>query len=157
VPDPVKSSDLTVRLDLVGRIPTGTNPTSPAIAGSQLLLIDQWGYLGTWDGTSSHLLLSSANLPAGISPVGAEALLNVAANATGSTVYVMFTSSTVPSGIRNAEVGSSILPASTNLIPDKRARYRTQRRIGSAPRVGRGRIGGAAGTRLRVRHVPSVP
>jgi hypothetical protein len=99
MPDPVRSSDLRVRLDLVGRAPSRTNPTSPAVAGSQLLLIDQWGYLDAWDGTSSHLLLSSANLPAGISPVSREAVLNVAASATGTTVYVMFTSSTVPSGI----------------------------------------------------------
>jgi Glucose / Sorbosone dehydrogenase len=99
VPDSVRSSTLRVRLDLVGRMPSSTNATSPAIAGSQLLLIDQWGHLDAWDGTSSHLLLSSANLPTGISPTSTQALQNVAANATGTIVYVIFTSSTVPSGI----------------------------------------------------------
>jgi hypothetical protein len=99
VPDPVRSSTLRVRLDLVGRMPSSANATSPAIAGSQLLLIDQGGYLDAWDGMSSHLLLSSANLPAGISPTSSETLQNVAANATGTTVYVTFISSTVPSGI----------------------------------------------------------
>ena len=101
VPAPVKSSTLRVRLDRVGQMPSSTNATSPAIAGSQLLLIDQWGYLDAWDGTSSHLLLSSANLPAGIIPTSSEALQNVAANATGTTVYVIFTSSSVPSGVRS--------------------------------------------------------
>src|SRR6185503_9489545 len=98
VPDSVRASKLTVRLDYVGRMPSNTNPTSPAVVGSQLLLIDQWGYLDAWDGTSTHLLLSPANAPAGIILVSSEALLNVAANATG-TIYVVFTSSTVPSGI----------------------------------------------------------
>ena len=99
VPDPVRSSTLKVRLDPVGRMPSSTNSTSPAIAGSRLLLIDQWGDLDAWDGTSSRLLLSSANLPAGISPTSTQALQNVAANAAGTIVYVMFTSSTVPGGI----------------------------------------------------------
>jgi hypothetical protein len=99
VPDSVRASKLTVRLDYMGRMPSSTNPTSPAVAGSQLLLIDQWGYLDAWDGTSTHLLLSPANAPAGIILVSSEALLNVAANATGTIVYVVFTSSTVPSGI----------------------------------------------------------
>ena len=99
VPDPVKSSTLRVRLDFEGRMPSTTNATSPAFAGSQLLLIDQWGNLHAWDGIGSHLLLSSVDLPAGISPISSEALQNVAADATGTTVYVTFTSSTVPSGI----------------------------------------------------------
>jgi len=99
VPDPVAASRLTVRLDYVGTMPTHTNPTSPAIAGSQLLLIDQWGYLDAWDGTSTHHLLSPADAPTGILLVSREALINVAANANGTTVYVVFTSSTVPSGI----------------------------------------------------------
>src|SRR4029079_15524029 len=45
VPDSVRASKLTVRLDYMGRMPSSTNPTWPAVAGSQLLLIDQWGYL----------------------------------------------------------------------------------------------------------------
>jgi hypothetical protein len=99
VPAAVKSSKLKVRLNLIGRVPSGTNPTSPAVAGSQLLLIDQWGSIDAWDAAGSRLLLSSANLPAAITPIGAEVVLNVAANADGSTVYVMFTSATVPTGI----------------------------------------------------------
>jgi len=51
LPGPVKPSELTVRLDLVGRIPTKTNPTSPAAAGADLLLVDQAGFVYRWDGT----------------------------------------------------------------------------------------------------------
>jgi hypothetical protein len=50
-PSAVKESDLKVRFDLVGRIPTKVNPTSPVVAGSQLLLIDQGGAIYRWDGT----------------------------------------------------------------------------------------------------------
>ena len=45
-----KESSLRVRLEHVGRMPTNRNPTSPVVAGSQLLLIDQAGYLYRWDG-----------------------------------------------------------------------------------------------------------
>ena len=58
VPNAVKKSNLEVRLNFVGRIPTYTNPTSPVIAGSQLLLIDQSGYIYRWDGTAVHSLLT---------------------------------------------------------------------------------------------------
>ncbi len=86
VPDPVKPSDLQVRLDLVGRIPTNTNPTSPAVAGSALLLIDQAGYIYRWDGASSHDLLAPDSVPADISLVGVEGVLNAAADPTGRRV-----------------------------------------------------------------------
>jgi len=99
VPDPVKPSDLQVRLDLVGRIPTNTNPTSPAVAGSALLLIDQAGYIYLWDGASIHDLLAPDNVPDDISLVRVEGVLNAAADPTGVSVYVMFTTYTVPSGI----------------------------------------------------------
>ena len=88
-----------VRVDLAGRIPTTSNPTSPAVAGSQLLLVDQGGYVYRWNGTAAYELLNPSTLPAGINGTGRETVLNVAADATGSLVYVMFTSSTVPAGI----------------------------------------------------------
>src|SRR5262249_7138702 len=102
LPDPVKSSDLEVRLELVGRIPTNINPTSPVVAGSQLLLIDQVGYAYVWDGAISHELLTPGDTPADISLFGPEGVLNAAADTTGTTVYIVFTSSTVPSGIPQA-------------------------------------------------------
>ena len=99
VPDPIQPSDLKVRLDLVGTMPSRTNPTSPAAAGSSLLLIDQAGMVFAWDGSQAAVLLSKSNAPAGVKFVGAEPILNVAANKTGTIVYVMFISSTVPNDV----------------------------------------------------------
>ena len=99
VPDPVQPSDLKVRVDLVGAMPSTTNPTSPAVAGSSLLLIDQAGALFTWHDSRADLLLSKANLPAGVKLMGYEPFLNVAANKAGTTVYVMFISSSVPKDV----------------------------------------------------------
>ena len=99
VPDPVQSSDLKVQLDLVGTMPSKTNPTSPAVAGSTLLLIDQGGALFAWNGTRADLLLSKTTVPPGVKLIGAEPFLNVAANKTGTTVYVMFISTSVPKDV----------------------------------------------------------
>jgi hypothetical protein len=99
LPPPVKPSDLEVRLDLVGQIPTNTNPTSPVVAGSWLLLIDQAGYIYRWDGVGNQPLLTPDSAPPTINLIGNEGVLNVAADTTGTSVYVMFTSSTVPDGI----------------------------------------------------------
>jgi len=99
VPDPVQSSDLKVQLDLVGTMPSKTNPTSPAVAGSTLLLIDQGGALFAWNGTRADLLLSKTTVPPGVKLIGAEPFLNVAANKPGTTVYVMFISTSVPKDV----------------------------------------------------------
>jgi hypothetical protein len=99
LPGPVKPSELTVRLDLVGRIPTKTNPTSPAAAGADLLLVDQAGFVYRWDGTRASELITPRTAPSGLKLAGAESIVNVAANTTGTRVYVMFISTTVPSGI----------------------------------------------------------
>jgi hypothetical protein len=96
-------------------MPTNVNPTSPAVAGSQLLLIDQAGYIYLWDGDGSQALLIPDSAPPTINIdqyVAVEGVRNVAADATGTSVYVMFTSSTVPDGIRSgsrlATLGSGI-------------------------------------------------
>jgi subtilisin family serine protease len=97
-PPRVQTSTLHVKLTLVGQMPTHVNPTSPVAAGSQLLLIDQFGSVYRWDGTS-HQILTRTDAPAGVAAAGDEAVLNVAANAAGTSVYVMFTSMTLPSGV----------------------------------------------------------
>ena len=99
VPAAIKPSKLTVRVEWIGRTHWSSNLASPVAAGSTLIFIDQWGSLDAWDGTNSQLILNTANLPAGITLVGREAVQNVAANTSGSRLYVMFTSSTVPGGI----------------------------------------------------------
>ena len=91
-----KESTLRVRLERVGRIPTTTNPTSPAVAGSQLLLIDQGGALYRWDGSAATPLITIKTVPAGVKPIAPEPLMNVAADKSGSKVYVMFLSATMP-------------------------------------------------------------
>ena len=95
-PNAVKKSNLEVRLNFVGRIPTYSNPTSPVPVGSQLFLIDQSGYIYRWDGTSMHGLLTPTTTLADITLTGRESVLNVAADATGSIVYVMFTTVNAP-------------------------------------------------------------
>ena len=95
-PAPAKESDLRVRLEHVGRIPTNRNPTSPVVAGSQLLLIDQAGYLYRWDGGTGVPLITPQTVPQDVKPLGAEPLMNVAADRSGAKVYAMFISSTAP-------------------------------------------------------------
>jgi hypothetical protein len=64
-----------------------------------LLLIDQGGFLYRWDGTTATTLLSAKTLPPGVKPLAGEWLMNVAADRTGTRVYVMFVSSTLPKGV----------------------------------------------------------
>ena len=99
VPPPTAASDLVVRLDHVGTIPTHANPTSPAVAGSRLLLIDQGTAIYVWDGAHAEKLLGAEGAPQGITPFEYERLLNAAANADGSKVYVAFISASAPRGI----------------------------------------------------------
>jgi hypothetical protein len=98
-PAAIKSSKLKIQAELAGRAPSSGNLTSPVAAGPLLLLINQAGTLDAWDGTTTHSLLTAATFPAGITSVGGEAILNVAANVSGSRVYVIFTSTTVPGGV----------------------------------------------------------
>ena len=98
-PAAIKSSKLKLQLAWAGRAPSTGNLTSPAVAGGRLLFINQAGSLDAWDGTNNHPLLTAATLPAGITPIGPEVLQNVASDAAGSRLFVMFTSSTVPGGI----------------------------------------------------------
>lgn len=96
-------SDLRVRVERIGVMPTHANPTSPAVAGSHLLLIDQGGYLYRWDGTTATLLLSQKTLPKEVRPLGNEWLLNVAADRAGTRVYVVVVSASAPKGVPRRE------------------------------------------------------
>jgi hypothetical protein len=94
-----KESDLRVRLERVGRMPTNTNPTSPAVAGSQLLLIDQNGYLYRWDGSTAVVLIGPKTVPPEVKLLATEPIINVASDRSGSRVYVMFISTTAPRNV----------------------------------------------------------
>jgi len=98
-PPPVKDAGLILKIESVGRMPGATNAASPVPAHGALLLIDQKGSLYRWDGAATQPLLSPATMPAGLKPMGGEALLNVAASDGGNAVFVVFTSSAVPRGV----------------------------------------------------------
>ncbi len=98
-PVPVSTSGLRVELEFIGRAPNHGNLTSPIVAGAQLLLIDQTGYIYAWDGATVRTLLTPATLPDPINGGDRETVLNAAANAHGTDMFVMFTSPTVPNGI----------------------------------------------------------
>ncbi|AMY12508.1 hypothetical protein LuPra_05784 [Luteitalea pratensis] len=99
-PPPPAPSDLRVRVDRVGVMPTHINPTSPVVAGDQLLLVDQAGTLSRWDGHAATTLLTPKSLPPGVRLLGGESLINVAADRAGTHVYAVFVSSLVPKGVK---------------------------------------------------------
>jgi hypothetical protein len=99
VPPPVQPSNLTLRIEPAGRMAAGRNSTSPVAAGSTLLLIDQGGELFRWTGQEAVRLLGPADVPCGLKLAGHERILNAAATPSGTTVYVMFISSSVPAGV----------------------------------------------------------
>jgi subtilisin family serine protease len=98
-PPPATPSSITLRADLIGTLGGGGNATSPIVAGAQLLLLNQTGTLYRWTGSAAQPILTAASAPAGVSPVGGESILNAAANPAGTSVFVVFTSSTVPAGV----------------------------------------------------------
>jgi hypothetical protein len=98
-PPPVTPSSITLRADFVGTLGGGGNATSPIVAGAQLLLLNQTGSLYRWNGSAPQQILSAGSAPAGVTPVGNESIVNVAANSAGTSLFVMFTSSTVPAGV----------------------------------------------------------
>jgi subtilisin family serine protease len=97
-PPVVAPSSLALRADFVGTLGAGGNATSPIVAGSQLLLLKQAGLLYRWDGAAAQQILTTAAPPAGVTPIGNEAVLNAAAGSSGTPLFVMFTSSTAPAG-----------------------------------------------------------
>ena len=99
VPPPVRDSDLSLTIEPVGKMPTPANATTPTTAGSSLLLIDQASAIYRWDGSTAQPLLLIKSVPSGIQPIGSEAILNAAANANGTVLFVVFTSSSTPRGI----------------------------------------------------------
>lgn len=99
MPAAIEASDVRLRLELVGRMPAHINPTSPAVAGKVLLLVDQAGTVYRWDGTSAVPLLTQKSAPFGLSLMPPEGVLNVAADRPGTTVYVVYLSANAPKGI----------------------------------------------------------
>ena len=90
---------LVFTIERAGNLPSPVNPTSPAVAGDTLLLIDQAGRLFRWDGAAAIEIFRSDQAPPGLKLMGPESVVNVAATSDGRRVFVMFTSSVVPRGV----------------------------------------------------------
>jgi hypothetical protein len=101
VPAPVAASDIVVRIEPVGVTPAKINPTSPIVAGTRLILIDQAGTLSVWNGERAEPLLGPREVPAGLklTGVGTERVLNAAADGGGTTLYVIFVAANPPKDI----------------------------------------------------------
>jgi len=98
-PAPVKASDLKVRIEPVGKLPSKGNLAAPVAAGAVLLLVDQSGVIYRWDGTAAAILLGPRDVPSGLKLAAPEAVQNVAATQAGDRVFVTFTSTSVPKDV----------------------------------------------------------
>ena len=99
VPAPIAPSDIVVRIEPVGVTPSKVNPTSPAVAGTRLVLIDQAGTLSVWNGQTVEPLLGPREVPAGLKLAGVERVLNAAADKDATTLYVVFLALNPPKDI----------------------------------------------------------
>ncbi|MEL7039655.1 MAG: hypothetical protein AAFO04_29195 [Cyanobacteria bacterium J06592_8] len=105
VPDPIRDSELNVRVDYVGTMPFilgpgffGDTPNlgSPVPVGEQLFLLDQNDAIYRFDSNSVSEVLQIDDAPAGLTLDNRQSILNVASNAAGNKVFVVYTSSTLP-------------------------------------------------------------
>ncbi|WP_375174324.1 PQQ-dependent sugar dehydrogenase [Pseudooceanicola sp.] len=99
-PDPAIEAGLVVKLDFVGQYvtpPAQPNIASPVAIGDSLYVVDQAGQQITIQGESGPTtVLSAGDEPAGITPTGKSAFINMAGSE--QQVFVGFTSSTLPQG-----------------------------------------------------------
>ncbi|MDJ0552899.1 MAG: hypothetical protein QNJ68_00330 [Microcoleaceae cyanobacterium MO_207.B10] len=118
-PDLVSDSDLNVKLDYVGTMPFVLGPGffgdvpnlgSPVPVGEELFLLDQNDAIYRVDTNNISEVLQIDEAPAGLTLDNRQSILNVAANAAGNKVFVVYTSSTVPAEL----VGQN----STYTLPD---------------------------------------
>ncbi|RWR06639.1 hypothetical protein D2T32_13555 [Sinirhodobacter populi] len=106
-PAAVLDIGLTVSVTQVGTFaaPAGTNNyASPVTIGDHLYIVNQRGgtlSIHTGDGTMTSVISPSGGIPAGVSPTGANALVNIAG--ADGRIYVAYTSSTLPTGFANVE------------------------------------------------------
>lgn len=105
-PDVVLNSNLRVQVEKVGSMPFVLGPGffgpapnlgSPVVVGNELFLIDQNDAIYRTQGNKVFPVLQVGSAPAGLTLENRESILSVAADDKGQTVYVVFTSSTLPS------------------------------------------------------------
>ena len=100
VPAPILDSGIVLQLGpaLPFAPPSSANNfASPVAVEDTLYVVNQQAGIGIWNGSSVQTVLDSGDLPEGVNVIGREAFLNIAGS--GNTVYVAFTSSTVPDGL----------------------------------------------------------
>lgn len=104
-PNRVRDSQLNVKIDYVGRMPFVLGPGffgdapnlgSPVSVGNQLFLLDQNNAIYRFDNNSISEVITIDDAPAGLTLDNRQSILNVASNAAGNKVFVIYTSSTVP-------------------------------------------------------------
>jgi hypothetical protein len=99
-PAVARNSDLVVRLEAAGNMTAHKNPTAPVVTGDRLLLVDQAGVIEALARNGTHqTVFDAAAKPSGMTWVGGEPLLGVAASPSGAQVYVVFIASEAPTGI----------------------------------------------------------
>lgn len=105
-PQLVLESNLRVKVEKVGTMPFVLGPgffgpapnlASPVVVGNELFLIDQNDAIYRTQGNKVLPVFETTDAPAGLTLNNRESILAVAANDNGSTVYIVFTSPTLPS------------------------------------------------------------
>lgn len=100
IPPNIVSSNLTLRIEYVGQMPSSKNPVSPQSTASGLLFIDQGGSLFFRNSSGNFsTVLNRSDAPVGLTLDGSIGILNAAVNSTNNEAIVVFTSTTVPSGV----------------------------------------------------------
>ena len=99
-PAAVRNSNLVVRLEAAGAMTAHKNPTSPVVAGDRLLLVDQAGVIEALASNGTHqVVFDAAAKPPGMTWIGSEPLLGLAASPSGAQVYAVFITADAPNGI----------------------------------------------------------
>lgn len=95
-PDPVSASNVVLQIVEAGQVAAG-NLAAPVAIGGDLYVVEQTGRLLRQNGASFEEVLNITAPPQGITPVGREAILNVAGNT--DRIFVTYESSTLPDGL----------------------------------------------------------
>lgn len=108
-PDSVRGSTLAVQIDEVARVGTpaaSNNFASPVVSHGDLYIVDQRGTLYRAEGAGFSPVVAA--IPDELSPTGRTALTNVAAGVSEDELFVLYTSSTLPTGLMAAQLPTGV-------------------------------------------------
>lgn len=100
MPEAVRPSNLVVQLEEVAPVASRSfenDFNSPVAIGENLYVVNQNGSISIETSSGYSEVLSTANLPTGLTPTTAAPILNMAGS--GNTVFVSFRSTTLPDGL----------------------------------------------------------